>query len=177
MALVGPYPESRSGAEGDSVRENTDPRAPAVVSAVLLISCLIVKPASPRYHPWNRVLRCRRGKPWCRNLAVTTADSPTVLQFCRPRRFGNYQGQIWEVIAEHRDEETGVDVVGDMPWATLCLFTKRKRISRNIGLLLQSWIGEPEFCLWVVAEPYRRRRKACLETAVPEFDRYFVTKV
>jgi hypothetical protein len=41
--------------------------------------------------------------------------------------------------------KTGVDVVGDMPWGTtpLSLLRNQSGSPRNIGLLLQSWIGEP----------------------------------
>ena len=64
--------------------------------------------------------------------------------------------------------KTGVDVVGDMPWGThFCLFYETQSGSpRNIGPLLQSWIGEPGVLpVGCRRTPYSGRCHACIETS------------
>jgi PAS domain S-box-containing protein len=71
---------------------------------------------------------------------------------------------------------TGVDVVGDMPWGThFCLFyeTTADLLETTVSYC-KAGLESQEFCLWVVAEPLTvEDARRALKQAVPDFDRYF----
>ncbi len=70
---------------------------------------------------------------------------------------------------------TGIDVVGDMPWGThFCLFydTKEDLLDTLISYC-KAGLESEEFCLWVVAEPLTIEEAIdALKDAVPDIDRY-----
>ncbi len=73
--------------------------------------------------------------------------------------------------------QTGVDVVGDMPWGThFCLFyeTKADLLETTVSYC-KAGLHSQEFCLWVVAAPITEEEaKQALKLVVPDLDRYLV---
>jgi PAS domain S-box-containing protein len=73
--------------------------------------------------------------------------------------------------------QTGVDVVGDMPWGThFCLFyeTKADLLETTVSYC-KAGLQSQEFCLWVVAAPITEDdAKQALKLAVPDLDQYLV---
>ena len=70
---------------------------------------------------------------------------------------------------------TGIDVVGDMPWGThFCLFYETQAdLLETLVYYCKAGLESQEFCLWVVAEPLTEEdARGALKRAVPEFDRY-----
>jgi hypothetical protein len=72
--------------------------------------------------------------------------------------------------------ETGLDVVGSMPWGThFCLFyeTKEDLLETTVSYC-KAGLESSEYCLWVVAEPLALEdARRALQRTVSEFDRYF----
>src|SRR5712692_9313428 len=75
--------------------------------------------------------------------------------------------------------QTGVDVVGDMPWGThFCLFyeTKADLLETTVSYC-KAGLHSQEFCLWVVAAPITEEEaKQALKLVVPDLDRYLVAE-
>jgi len=70
---------------------------------------------------------------------------------------------------------TGIDVVGQMPWGThICLFYETKEdLLDTLIPYCKAGLESDEFCLWVVAEPLTTEDATdALRAAVPAFDRY-----
>jgi signal transduction histidine kinase len=70
---------------------------------------------------------------------------------------------------------TGVDVVGDMPWGThFSLFYETKAdLLETVVPYCKAGLESEEFCVWVVAAPLTEEDAAhALRQAVPDFDRY-----
>ena len=73
--------------------------------------------------------------------------------------------------------QTGIDVVGDMPWGThFCFFYETKAdLLETTVCYCKAGLESQEFCLWVVASPVTEEEaKRALRLAVPDFDRYLV---
>jgi PAS domain S-box-containing protein len=71
---------------------------------------------------------------------------------------------------------TGVEVVGDMPWGThFCLFYETKAdLLETTVCYCKAGLESQEFCLWVVAEPLGvEDATRALKQAVPNFEQYF----
>src|ERR1700738_4527734 len=70
---------------------------------------------------------------------------------------------------------TGVDVVGDIPWGThFCLFYETKAdLPETLVSYCKAGLENQEFCLWVVAEPLTGEdARHALKRAVPYLDQY-----
>ena len=70
---------------------------------------------------------------------------------------------------------TGIDVVGDMPWGThFCLFYETQAdLLETLVYYCKAGLESQEFCLWVVAEPLTEEdARGALKRAVPDFGRY-----
>jgi signal transduction histidine kinase len=71
--------------------------------------------------------------------------------------------------------ETGIDVVGGMPWGShFCLFYETKEdLLDTLVSYCKAGLESEEFCLWVVAEPLTTEDAVgALKQAVPDLDRY-----
>jgi len=72
---------------------------------------------------------------------------------------------------------TGVDVIGDMPWGThFCLFYDTKvDLLETAVPYCRAGLQSEEFCLWVVAPPVTKEDALqALQQAVPDFARYLL---
>src|SRR5579864_81606 len=72
---------------------------------------------------------------------------------------------------------TGVDVIGDMPWGThFCLFYDTKvDLLETAVPYCRAGLQSEEFCLWVVAPPVTKEDALqALQQAVPDFTRYLL---
>src|ERR1700730_16603530 len=72
---------------------------------------------------------------------------------------------------------TGVDVIGDMPWGThFCLFYDTKVYLLETAVpYCRAGLQSEEFCLWVVAPPVTKEDALqALQQAVPDFARYLL---
>jgi transcriptional regulator with PAS, ATPase and Fis domain len=72
---------------------------------------------------------------------------------------------------------TGVDVIGDMPWGThFCLFYDTKvDLLETAVPYCSAGLQSEEFCLWVVAPPVTKEDALqALQQAVPDFARYLL---
>jgi PAS domain S-box-containing protein len=70
---------------------------------------------------------------------------------------------------------TGVDVVGHLPWGThFCLFYEtREDLLETLVPYCKAGLDNHEFCLWVVAEPLRQEDATqALKQTVPDIDQY-----
>jgi len=70
---------------------------------------------------------------------------------------------------------TGVDVVGHLPWGThFCLFYEtREDLLETLVPYCKAGLENHEFCLWVVAEPLRQEdARQALKQTVPDIDQY-----
>jgi C4-dicarboxylate-specific signal transduction histidine kinase len=70
---------------------------------------------------------------------------------------------------------TGVDVVGDMPWGThFCVFYDTKAdLLDTLVSYFRAGLESDEFCLWVVAPPLTMEDAwEALGRSIPQFDRY-----
>jgi C4-dicarboxylate-specific signal transduction histidine kinase len=71
--------------------------------------------------------------------------------------------------------ETGIDVVGHMPWGThFCLFYETKvDLLDTLVSYCKSGLESKEFCLWIVAEPLTIQEAVdALKDAVADLDQY-----
>jgi len=71
--------------------------------------------------------------------------------------------------------ETGVDVLGEMPWGThVCLFYRTKEdLIEILVSYFKAGLENNEFCMWVTSEPLSKREaEKVLRKAVPDFDEY-----
>src|SRR6202047_2118375 len=72
---------------------------------------------------------------------------------------------------------TGVDVIGDMPWGThFCMFYDTKvDLLETAVPYCRAGLQSEEFCLWVVAPPVTKEDALeALQQAVPDFARYLL---
>jgi len=70
---------------------------------------------------------------------------------------------------------TGVDVVGHLPWGThFCLiYETREDLLETLVPYCKAGLENHEFCLWVVAEPLRQEdARQALKQTVPDIDQY-----
>jgi signal transduction histidine kinase len=77
------------------------------------------------------------------------------------------------LMAETR--ETGIDVVGNLPWGShFCFFYERQEdLLDTLVPYCKAGLENDEFCLWVVSEPVGvEDARQALKRAVPDFDRY-----
>lgn len=71
--------------------------------------------------------------------------------------------------------QTGVDVVGEMPWGThFCVFYDTKAdLLETLVPYCKAGLQSGEYCLWVVAPPLSEDdARSALAEAIPDFDRY-----
>ena len=71
--------------------------------------------------------------------------------------------------------KTGIDVIGDVPWAThFCQFYQTKQDLLDILIpYFKAGLENNEFCMWVTAEPLSEREAHRAVTgAIPEFAQY-----
>jgi len=76
------------------------------------------------------------------------------------------------------DRETGIDILGDVPWGThICLFYKTEKDLIDILIpYFKAGLENNEFCMWVTSEPLNEKKaRDALSAAIPEFDRYVET--
>jgi PAS domain S-box-containing protein len=71
--------------------------------------------------------------------------------------------------------KTGIDVIGDVPWAThFCQFYQTKEDLLDILVpYFKAGLENNEFCMWITAEPLNEEEaKAGMVKAMPDFPRY-----
>ena len=76
---------------------------------------------------------------------------------------------------QERLRKTGIDVIGDAPWAThFCQFYQTKQDLLDILVpYFKAGLENNEFCMWITAEPLSAREaKKAMVKAVPDFNRY-----
>ncbi len=76
---------------------------------------------------------------------------------------------------EEKKRQTGIDVVGAVPWGThLCLFYEAKQDLLDILVpYFKVGLENNEFCIWVVSEPLSEKEtKEVMSKAVPDFAQY-----
>jgi signal transduction histidine kinase len=82
-------------------------------------------------------------------------------------------------VNEERLRQTGIGVVGDVPWGThFFLFheTKEDLIDACVPYF-QAGLEDREFCMWVIADPLTEEEvRYCLKHAIPGFDDYFESR-
>src|SRR5437763_15225844 len=74
--------------------------------------------------------------------------------------------------------ETGISVVGRMPWGThFCHFYETKEDLLDILIpYFKMGLENNEFCIWVVAEPLgEEEARNALRQAIPEAERYLAS--
>ncbi len=76
---------------------------------------------------------------------------------------------------EERTRQTGIDVVGAVPWGThLCLFYEVKQDLPDILVAyFKAGLENNEFCIWVTSEPLvKKEAEEAMRKAVPDFAKY-----
>jgi PAS domain S-box-containing protein len=71
--------------------------------------------------------------------------------------------------------KTGIDVIGDVPWAThFCQFYQTKQDLLDILVpYFKAGLENNEFCMWVTAEPLQKKEaQKAMSMAMPDFARY-----
>jgi len=77
--------------------------------------------------------------------------------------------------------QTGISVVGDMPWGThFCSFYETKQDLLEILIpYFETGLGNNEFCLWIVSNSELltvHEARSALQAVVPDLDRYIVDR-
>ncbi len=71
--------------------------------------------------------------------------------------------------------QTGLDIIGDIPWGThLCQFYRTREDLLDILVpYFRAGLENDEFCMWVTSEPLgEQQARQAMREAVPDFDRY-----
>jgi signal transduction histidine kinase len=71
--------------------------------------------------------------------------------------------------------ETGIDVLGSVPWGThVCLFYRTKQdLINTLVPYFKAGLENNEFCMWITSDPLdSAEAKNALKNAMPDFDKY-----